>query len=140
MKSYKDIALQYADDIVHGRKRAGKEIVLSCARFLHDLQRDDLELHTKEPDFVIGIIEKLMVHKQGEDLEGNSLVNTPLILQPWQIFIVYNLVGLYYKGTDNRKYKEAFIFVPRKNGKTLFVAALAWGLAMLDRKSGSKIS
>ena len=140
MKSYKDIALQYADDVVHGRgKKEGKEVILACARFLHDLQRDDLELHTKEPDFVIGIIEKLMVHKQGEDLEGNSLVNTPLILQPWQIFTVYNLVGLYYKGTDNRKYKEAFIFVPRKNGKTLFVAALAWGLAMLDRKSGSKI-
>ncbi|EGL4213311.1 terminase large subunit, partial [Listeria monocytogenes] len=31
------------------------------------------------------------------------------------------------------------IFLPRKNGKTRFVAALSWALALLERKSGSKI-
>lgn len=136
-KSYKEIALKYAEDVVAGKKIVGKEVILACKRFLNDLERYDL--HEKEPDFVIGIIEKLMVHKQGEDMEGKSLVNTPLLLQPWQIFIVYNLVGFYIKGTSERRYKEGFIFVPRKNGKTLFIAGLAWGLAILERKSGSKI-
>ena len=138
-KSYKSIAIQYAEEITSGQKLAGKEVVESCQRFLDDLKREDLELRPKDPDFVIGIIEKLMVHKQGEDMKGRSLVNKPLILQPWQIFIVYNLVGFYYKGTNERRYKEAFIFVPRKNGKTLFVAGLAWGLAILERRNGSKI-
>ena len=136
-KSYKDIALKFAEDVVAGKKIVGKEVILACKRFLNDLERYDL--HEKEPDFVIGIIEKLMVHKQGEDMEGKSLVNTPLLLKPWQIFIVYNLVGFYIKGTSERRYKEGFIFVPRKNGKTLFIAGLAWGLAILERKSGSKI-
>lgn len=138
-KSYKSIAIKYAEEVTSGQKLAGKEIVQSCQRFLDDLKRDDLELRPKDPDFVIGIIEKLMVHKQGEDMKGRSLVNKPLVLQPWQIFIVYNLVGFYYKGTNERRYKEAFIFVPRKNGKTLFVAGLAWGLAILERRNGSKI-
>lgn len=138
-KSYKSIAIKYAEEVASGQKLAGKEVVQSCQRFLDDLKRDDLELRPKDPDFVIGIIEKLMVHKQGEDMKGRSLVNKPLILQPWQIFIVYNLVGFYYKGTNERRYKEAFIFVPRKNGKTLFVAGLAWGLAILERRNGSKI-
>lgn len=138
-KSYKSIAIKYAEEVASGQKLAGKEVVESCQRFLDDLKRDDLELRPKDPDFVIGIIEKLMVHKQGEDMKGRSLVNKPLILQPWQIFIVYNLVGFYYKGTNERRYKEAFIFVPRKNGKTLFVAGLAWGLAILERRNGSKI-
>ena len=136
---YKDIALQYARDVLEGKKKAGKEIVLACARFQKDLQREELELHTKEPDLVIGIIERTMVHKQGEDLDGRPLMNSPLKLQPWQIFIVYNLVGFYYKGTNERRYKEAFIFIPRKNGKTTFIAALAWGLAILERKSGATI-
>ena len=113
--------------------------MMACVRFMADLNRDDLELHTEEPDFVIGIIERLMVHKQGEDLGGNSLMNTPLKLQPWQVFIVYNLIGFYYKGTNERRYKEAFIFIPRKNGKTTFVAALAFGLAILERASGATI-
>ena len=138
-KTYKDIAIKYAEDVTSGKIIAGKEVILACKRFLNDLNRDDLELHTKEPDFVIGIIEKLMVHKQGEKLSGESLVNKPLTLQPWQIFIVYNLVGFYFKGSVERRYKEAFVFVPRKNGKTMFIAALAWGLALLERKSGSKI-
>ena len=138
-KTYKDIALQYARDVLKGKIRAGKEVVLACARFQKDLQREKLELHTKEPDLVIGIIERTMVHKQGEDLDGRPLMNTPLKLQPWQIFIVYNLVGFYYKGTNERRYKEAFIFIPRKNGKTTFIAALAWGLAILERKSGATI-
>lgn len=137
--SYKDNAIEYARKVVKGKRKAGKEIILGCARFLKDIKRKDLELRSKEPDLVIGIIEKLMVHKQGEDLDGNSLMNKPLKLQDWQIFIVYNLVGFYIKGTNERRFKEAFIFIPRKNGKTLFVAALAWGLAIMERRSGSKI-
>lgn len=136
-KSYKEIAIKYARDAVEGKSIVGKEVVLACQRFLDDMERFDL--HEKEPDFVIGIIEKLMVHKQGESLDGKSLVNKPLLLQPWQIFCVYNLVGFYLKGTDERRFKEAFIFVPRKNGKTLTIAGLAWGLALLERRSGSKI-
>ncbi len=136
---YKDVAIQYARDVLKGKIKTGKEVVLACARFQKDLQRKDLELHTKEPDLVIGIIERTMVHKQGEDLDGRPLMNTPLKLQPWQIFTVYNLVGFYYKGTNERRYKEAFIFIPRKNGKTTFIAALAWGLAILERKSGATI-
>ena len=112
---------------------------MACIRFMADLNRDELELHTKEPDFVIGIIEQVMVHKQGEDLQGNPLMNTPLLLMDWQIFIVYNLLGFYYKGTNERRYKEAFIFIPRKNGKTTFIAALAFGLALLERRSGATI-
>ena len=111
-KSYKETAIKYADDVLDGRRKAGKEIVLACARFRRDLNREDLELRSKDPDLVIGIIERTMVHKQGEDLEGIPLMNRPLELQDWQVFIVYNLVGFYYKGSNERRYKEAFIFVP----------------------------
>lgn len=139
-KSYKQVAIDYADAVLHGKKRkVGKEVMMACVRFMADLNRDDLELHTKEPDFVIGIIETTMVHMQGEDLDGYPLMNTPLLLQPWQVFIVYNLIGFYYKGTNERRYKEAFIFIPRKNGKTTFIAALAWALALLERRSGAII-
>lgn len=136
---YKDKAIKYAEDVVSGKKIAGKEVVLGCQRFLDDLKRDNLELRTHDPEFVIGIIEKIMVHKQGESIDGSPLLNTPLLLQPWQIFTVYNLVGFYWKGKNERRFKEAFIFLPRKNGKTLFVGALAFALSLLDRGSGSKI-
>lgn len=139
VKSYKKVAIEYANDVLSGKIIAGKEVIEACQRFMADLKRDDLELKTLGPDFVIGIIEKIMVHKQGEGFDGTSLVGKPICLQPWQIFIVYNLIGFYYKGTDERRYKEAFIFVPRKNGKTMFIASLAFALSLWERGSGSKI-
>lgn len=138
-RSYKQDALDYARAVVAGTKIAGREIAQAAQRFLADLERDDLELHTKEPDFVINVIARTMTHKQGEAMDGTSLVGKPIILEPWQIFIVYNLVGFYYRGTTERRYKEAFIMVGRKNGKTTFLAALAWALSLLERASGSRL-
>lgn len=138
-KRYKKIAVDYAKAAASGEIVCGAEIAAAARRFLADMERPDLKLHTKEPDFVCGIIERLMVHKQGQALDGTPLTNTPLILQPWQVFIVYNIVGFYFKNTNERRYKEAFIFVPRKQGKTLFIAALAFALALLERRSGAKI-
>lgn len=139
MKSYKEIAFQYADDVVSGKKKAGKEIIEACKRFLSDSERDDLILRSDTPDFVIGIIERLMVHNQGEDIDGKPLRDTPLYLLPWQVFCIYNIVGFVYADSGLRRYKEALIFIPRKNGKTLLVAALAFALALLERKSGSTV-
>lgn len=138
-KSYKDVAVNYAEDVIHEKTTAGAEIAAACNRFLTDLERTDLELRSKDPDIAINIIETTLVHAQGEDLEGNPLLGRPFKLEPWQIFIIYNLLGFWYTGTNNRRFKEAFIEVARKNGKTSFIAALSWAVAILQRKSGSKI-
>jgi len=137
-KNY-DLVLEYAKSIIEGRKIACRELILCCQRFLDDLKNPEYELRPKDAEFVIGIIEKTFVHDQGERLDGTPLRGEPFLLEPWQKFIIYNLVGLYHTGTKIRKYKEAFIYIPRKNGKTRLIAALAWALALLERKSGSKI-
>lgn len=135
---YKE-AVEYAEEVTSGKKVAGAEVVAACQRFLDDLKRDDLELRTRDPDIAIAIIETTLVHAQGEDMEGQPLLGRPFLLQPFQIFIVYNLLGFWYTGTNNRRYKEAFIELARKNGKTSFIAALAWAVSILQRKSGSKV-
>lgn len=137
-KNY-NVVLGYVDDILGGRRPACKEEIESCQRFLADLDNPAYEIKPKDAEFVIGIIEKTFVHDQGERLDGTPLRGRPFLLEPWQKFIIYNLVGFYLKETKIRKYKEAFIFIPRKNGKTRLIAALAWALALLERESGSKI-
>ena len=138
MKTFKPIADRFADDCINGKRIVGAEIVAACERYKKDLKRDDLELRTHDPDLVINIMQSTLVHAQGETLDGEPLLGKPFILQDWQIFTVYNLLGFYYKGTNERRYKEAFIEVARKNGKTAFVAGLAWAVAILQRKSGAK--
>lgn len=134
-----DIVLEYARSIVEGKKIAGKELVQAAQRFLDDLENPEYELRTKDPEFVIQIIERTFAHDKGEALDGTPLRGKPFLLEPWQKFIIYNLLGFWKAGTNERRYKEAFIFIPRKNGKTRLVAALAWALALLSRKSGATI-
>lgn len=138
-KQYKKVAIKYADDVISGKIIASDDVIAACKRFKDDLQRDDLELRTQQPDAAISIIEGIFVHRQGESLDGRPLLGQPLKLEPWQIFIVYNLLGFWYKGTEIRRFNEALIFVARKNGKTSFIAALSFAVAIIQRKSGSKI-
>jgi len=134
-----DIVMEYARSIVEGRKVACKELKQACQRFLNDLNSPEYDFNPRDAEFVIGIIEKTFVHKQGEKLDGSPLRGEPFLLEPWQKFIVYNLLGFFLKDTKIRRFKEAFIYVPRKNGKTSFVAALSWALGLLERRSGSKV-
>ena len=137
-KDYKSIALGYAEDIVSGKEVAGAEVVLACQRFLDDLKRDDIELRMRDPNAVISIMEGFFVHQQGEDMNGEPLLGKPFILQPWQVFVVVNLLGFFYTGTEERRFKEALIFTGRKSGKTSFIAALTFAVGILQRASGSK--
>lgn len=134
-----DVVLQYAKDIVSGRKIANKYRIKACQRFLNDLENTEYDFRPKNAEFVIGIIEKTICHQQGEKLDGTPLRGTPFLLEPFHKFIVYNLVGFYHKGTDILRFNEAFIYKPRKNIKTTFAGALAYALGLLYRKSGSKI-
>jgi len=140
-KKYKnyDIVMEYAKSIVEGRKVACKETIQMCQRFLDDLNNPAYDFNPKNAEFVIQIIEKTFVHQKGEDMQGRPLRGRPFLLEPWQKFIIYNLLGFYYKGTKIRRFKEAFIMVPRKNGKTPLIAALSWGLGLLERRSGAEI-
>lgn len=138
-KSHKKQVNEYVEKVLSGKLIVGKEIILACARYKADLQRPELELRAKPADMVINIIETMMVHSKGESKSGKSLMNTAFYLEPWEKFIIYNLMGFYYTGTEERRFKEAFIFIPRKNGKTSFVAGLAFSIAIVEAKSGATL-
>lgn len=119
--------MNYSKDIVTGKKVACKELIQAAQRFLDDIEDERYELRCKDAEFCIGIIEKTFVHIKG------TAKGKPYILEAWQRFIIYNCAAIYLAGTDERKYKETFIFLPRKNSKTFFASALAWALSLLER-------
>lgn len=134
----KDV-LGYVNGLIAGTIIANKERVQCAQRFLRMLEDERYEIRAKEADFVIDIIETTFHQRQGEAADGTSYRGKPLLLVPWEKLCVYGMLIFYYRGTEERVVKEAFIFIPRKNGKTLFVAALAYGLAMAERELGAKV-
>ena len=133
------VVLDYAESIRSGEKVACMELHQAVDRFFRDLDNPDYIMNPVWPEFCIGIIEKTLCHQQGERLDGTPLRGTPFLLEPYHIFIIYNLVGFRLAGTEILRYHEAMVYVPRKNIKTTFAAALAWALSLLFRKSGSKM-
>lgn len=136
---YADEVFTYAQGVVGGSIIAGEDRVLACQRLLDFCRRADLDVRTRDADFVIGIIEATFHHRQGEALDATPLRGQRLKLEPWQKLCVYGMLIFYLKGTEMLLVTESFIFIPRKNGKTLFVAALAWGLSLLRKDSGAKV-
>lgn len=59
-------------------------------------------------------------------------------LEPWQMAIVGNLFGWHDKA-GKRRYRQTFIFVPQKNGKTPFAGGLALYMLDQDREPGAEI-
>lgn len=130
--------LEYARSIQSGEKIACIELRQAVERFLKDLENPDYRLDPKGAEFCIRIIEKTIKHQQGERIDGTPLRGKPFLLEPFHKFIIYNLVGFKIADTGVMRFHEALIYIPRKNIKTSFAAALAWALSLYYRRSGSK--
>ena len=130
---------QYVEAVLSGAKPSCPEIVQACERYMRDIQNPAWELRAEVAWDIIAIIETTICHQQGEFLDATPLRGTPFYLLPYHKFIVLNVMGFYKTGTQERRFKEAMDFVPRKNIKTTFAAALAWAIALYERRSGSKV-
>lgn len=132
------VVLEYAESIRNGKKIACIELRQAVDRFFADLENPEYEMKPTDPEFCIQVIEKTICHQQGEMLDGTPLRGKPFLLEPFHKFIIYNLLGFKIAGTNIVRFHEALIFIPRKNIKTSFAAALSWALSLRYRKSGAK--
>lgn len=108
---------RYAADVVAGKVVACKFVVQACQRFIDDLEDDRFDFRIDRVAHCVRFI-KMLKHFSGVSNDK------PFILEPWQLFIVANVVGWYWHGTNKRRYNEAYISIARKNGKTALFAAL----------------
>lgn len=129
----------YVDGVLSGERIACAEIRQACQRYRDDLASGSWDFRTDDACEIIAIIETTCCHQQGQRLDASPLRGTPFLLLPYHKFCIFNIFGFFEKGTAERRYKEALIYIPRKNIKTTFAAALAWALALYDRASGSKV-
>ena len=129
----------YVEGCVSGALCVCPEIRQACERYLRDLDNPKWEFRADPANEILAIIETTICHQQGEFLDATPLRGTPFLLLPYHKFIVYNIMGFYLAGSQERRFKEALDFIPRKNIKTTFAAALAWALGLYESRSGSKV-
>ena len=123
---------KYAQDVLNGSIVAGELVRLACKRFMSDLERPDLEFRAEIVNRFITFC-SLIKHFKGKS------AGEQFKLEPWQQFIGANILGFYYKNTDDRKYTNSLICVARKMGKTCLAAAFCLWFLIGDGESGAEV-
>ncbi len=145
-RSYAAVARQYAKDVVAGKILTCKWVRMACQRQLDDLIRfkgkdspyrfnpkltDKSGKSFAPADNLCAFIERLP-HVKGP-LAGQSIH-----LEPWQVFVLTTVFG-WVKPDGKRRFRRAYIEVPRGNAKSTLSSALALYMLAADGEGGAEV-
>ncbi len=129
--SYTGRAVDYATRIISGKQPACLQVQQAAKRFISDFERKDIMLSEERVDSVCYFVENL-VHVKAE------WAGKPIKLEPFQIFLLCNIFGWLDVKTGYRRFRHAFILLPRKNGKSLLAAAIALYMCFMCGEHGAE--
>ncbi len=133
-KSGADPVTAWATRVVAGAVIAGPLVQAACRRHLGDRGTAKARGFRWSPARARWAIDFFanLVHTEGE------WAGQPFVLMPWQAFIVGALFG-WLRADGRRRFREAYIEVPRKNGKSTLAAGLALLLAFFDEEAAAQV-
>lgn len=133
---YAKRALNYIDGVMAGTIIVSKYTEQTFKRHFEDLENMhesgwyfDKEASVKVMKFI-----GLLKHTKGAKHAGKNF-----ILEPWQCAIIYILFGWKKTKDDLRRFSEAYIEIPKKNGKTAFLAGVLNYLLVKDGEPEAEV-
>lgn len=134
-RDYVGIARQYAEDVVAGRIPACKWTQRACQRQLDDLERTEwpYRFDAERASHVCRFIE-LLRHVKGRWARTGERLR----LEPNQVFRLTTVFG-WIDAAGRRRFKTAYIEVPRKNAKSTESAGVALYCLTADDEPGAEV-
>lgn len=129
-------ATQYTIDVVHGDIPTNKWVKLACQRQLNDLERKRFKyrFNLDKADKICNFIE-LLPHTKGQWAKKRLKIK----LGPWQKFVLTTTFGWEDKKTGFRRFRDAYIEVCRKNGKSIIAAGVGLYCLVEDDEYGAEV-
>lgn len=132
-----DVGTLYAVEVLEGKVAACRKIKQACRRHLNDLKRAetadfpyyyDLEAAQRPVVFA-----SRLKHWQG------SFAGQLFKPMPWQHFILHSVFGWKRCDNDRRRFRYAYVEIPRKNGKSFLASVVALYMLVADDEAGAEI-
>jgi len=123
--------LSYYQAISDGSIVVGKWIRLMYAKVIKGLESGEYTFNQKKANASIVFVENFCRHHEGELAPGK------IKLELWQKAFLSVVFGILDKD-GNRQFREIVLIVARKNGKTLFAAAIAAYCTFIDGEYGAR--
>ena len=114
----RDYILEYYQQLKDGSITAGKWTILAYEYIVRGLEHKEFFYKPKEAQAAIRWIEKNCFHTEGD------MATKRLKLELWQKAMLAAIFGI-VDAKGKRQFREIFLVVGRKNGKTLLAAAIA---------------
>ena len=139
MSRYTAAATSYAESVTRELLPACNWTRLAAQRQLADLQRKpspdwpwvfDVDRASRPCEFI-----ELMPHIKGKWARERRLID----LEPWQCFVLTTVFGWVHAETHLRRYREAYVEVPRKNAKSTLSSGLALFMLSADGEHGAEV-
>lgn len=130
MPPYRNYIYEYHAKITSGEIIAGKWIKKIYEIIINGLQKQEYFFNAKAANKAIRFIENFCHHSKGR----NDLIK----LELWQKAIVSVIFGI-QDAEKIRIFREIFIVIGRKNGKSLFASAIIAYMAYLEPEYGQEI-
>lgn len=132
-------ANKYAKNVLAGKIPACRFVVAACKRHLDNLadSKDKDYPYTfdaAEAQRKIAFIE-LLPHTKGEWGFKRQLVT----LEPWQKFAIACIFGWKRKKDGMRRFREAYLEVNRKNGKSVLAGGVGLAMFAADNEFGAEV-
>ena len=124
--------LSYYQGIKDGTYTVGKWIVLLYNLIITGLENETFFYNQKSANKAIRFIEGFCRHHEG------ALAPQHIRLEPWEKALVSLLFGI-VDSSNLRQWREAFIVIARKQGKTILAAAISAYCAYLDGEYGGRV-
>lgn len=128
--------LAYCHDVVSGKVPACKWVRLACQRQLDDLERAAGDWRYRFDEGRAGRVCRFL--EQLPHVKG-PLAGTLFKMEPWQCFVVTTAWGWVRRDTGARRFRRAYIEVPRGNGKSFLSSGIALYALAADGESGAEV-
>lgn len=124
--------LEYYQNIKDGTEVVGKWVKLWYEYVVKGLKNKSFYFDKKKADKAIKFIENFCHHHEGE------LAPNLLTLELWEKAFISVIFGVLDE-KSYRQFREVFLVIGRKNGKSLIASAIAEYMAFLDGEYGARI-
>lgn len=131
--TYKQEVDKYINAVLTGNKMACLEVKQACKRYLDDqinAKAKGFYFDEQAASIKIAFTESLWLTK-GEKKRFK--------LEPWQKFIYWNVFGWKWLTDGKRRFREAYVEIPKKNGKTSIGAAVGNCCLVADGELGAEV-
>lgn len=125
---------KYIDDVLSGREVVGQKAYKAVLRQVRDLEQAD----EKGWYFCERTAERWLRFIGSMRHTKGKWARNPFSMHPWQVFATAVTHGWLMKETGFRRFRKAYIRVPRKAGKSEWSAAVTAGHLLIDGEQGAE--